>query len=405
MEQRHDSVSVTQLTRYISELIGGDMFLSQVCVEGELSNVKLHSSGHIYFTLKDDESRISCVMFRSAAGSLRFLPEDGTKVTLWGRVGVYEKSGSYQIYVSAMRKAGAGDLYERYRELLKQLGDAGWFDESRKKPLPYLPRRIALVTSPTGAAVRDMISVLTRRAPYASLIVCPVLVQGADAASSIASMLSRVESLDLADLILLGRGGGSIEDLWAFNEIETVSAVYRCAIPVISCVGHETDFTITDFVADMRAPTPSAAAEMAAPDIRELRENILGIGERMNALVSGRIDALAGRVSQIRDLPVMKSAESMVDVRLMRVDELSEKLDERMLSLLEKLSLRVGSAGDLIRSYSLEDTLKRGFFVPMKDGEAVGSGSIRPGDQLTFGGWDASVDVHVDNVKGGLYGN
>ena len=347
MEERHDRVSVTQLTRYISALIEGDMFLSQVCVEGELSNVKLHSSGHIYFTLKDDESRISCVMFRSAAGSLRFYPEDGMKVIAWGRVGVYEKSGSYQIYVSAMRKAGAGDLYERYQELLKQLGDAGWFDPSRKKPLPFMPRTIALVTSPTGAAVRDMISVLSRRAPYAGLIVCPVLVQGEGAASSIASMLERIDSLGLADVILLGRGGGSIEDLWAFNEMETVSAVYRSDTPIISCVGHETDFTITDFVADLRAPTPSAAAEMAAPDASELAESISSLGRRMDEAVRTRILALSEKLRQIRSLPVMKRASAAVDVKLMSVDAVSEKLDERIRALLERKSLQVSSAGEL----------------------------------------------------------
>ena len=400
MEERHDRVSVTQLTRYISALIEGDMFLSQVCVEGELSNVKLHSSGHIYFTLKDDESRISCVMFRSAAGSLRFYPEDGMKVIAWGRVVVYEKSGSYQIYVSAMRKAGAGDLYERYQELLKQLGDAGWFDPSRKKPLPFMPRTIALVTSPTGAAVRDMISVLSRRAPYAGLIVCPVLVQGEGAASSIASMLERIDSLGLADVILLGRGGGSIEDLWAFNEMETVSAVYRSDTPIISCVGHETDFTITDFVADLRAPTPSAAAEMAAPDASELAESISSLGRRMDEAVRTRILSLSEKLRQIRSLPVMKRASAAVDVKLMSVDAVSEKLDERIRALLERKSLQVSSAGELIRSYSLEDTLKRGFYIPMK-GEDTVSGGILPGDELTFMGWDAAVDVTVDNVRGG----
>lgn len=400
MEERHDRVSVTQLTRYISALIEGDMFLSQVCVEGELSNVKLHSSGHIYFTLKDDESRISCVMFRSVAGSLRFYPEDGMKVIAWGRVGVYEKSGSYQIYVSAMRKAGAGDLYERYQELLKQLGDAGWFDPSRKKPLPFMPRTIALVTSPTGAAVRDMISVLSRRAPYAGLIVCPVLVQGEGAASSIASMLERIDSLGLADVILLGRGGGSIEDLWAFNEMETVSAVYRSDTPIISCVGHETDFTITDFVADLRAPTPSAAAEMAAPDASELAESISSLGRRMDEAVRTRILSLSEKLRQIRSLPVMKRASAAVDVKLMSVDAVSEKLDERIRALLERKSMQVSSAGDLIRSYSLEDILKRGFYIPMK-GEDTVPGGILPGDELTFMGWDAAVDVTVDNVRGG----
>ena len=404
MEERHDSVTVTQLTRYISALIEGDMFLSQVCVEGELSNVKLHSSGHIYFTLKDDESRISCVMFRSAAGSLRFYPEDGMKVMLWGRVGVYERSGSYQVYVSAMRKAGAGDLYERYQQMLKQLGDAGWFDPSRKKPLPFMPRTIALVTSPTGAAVRDMISVLSRRAPYARLIVCPVLVQGEGAAESIAAMLERICSLHLADVILLGRGGGSIEDLWAFNEIETVSAVYRCGIPVISCVGHETDFTITDFVADMRAPTPSAAAEMAAPDASELTEGIASLRRRMDEALRSRISTLSERVRHIRELPVMRRASAAVDVKLMNVDAVSEKLDERIRSILERKSIMVSSAGELIRSYSLEDTLKRGFYIPLKGEDPVPAGSILPGDELTFMGWDAAVEVTVENVRGGKNG-
>lgn len=403
MEERHDSVSVTQLTRYISALMENDMLLSQVCVTGELSNVKLHSSGHIYFTLKDDESRISCVMFRSAAGSLRFYPQDGTAVKVWGRVGVYEKTGNYQIYVSAMRKAGAGDLYERYQELLKQLGDAGWFDPSRKKEIPYLPKSIALVTSPTGAAVRDMISVLSRRAPYARLIVCPVLVQGEGAPESISAMLERIERLGVAELILLGRGGGSIEDLWAFNEIETVSAIYRCGIPVISCVGHETDFTIADFVADLRAPTPSAAAELAAPDVTELLMSLSDLSGRMDEAVKTALGMRCERLRAVRELPVMRNAAASLDVKLMGVDAVSEKLDERMRSILEKKKLLADSLGELIRSYSVEDTLKRGFFVPVKEGQVIPPGEIASGDEMTFAGWDTSVDVHVDKVKGGRY--
>jgi len=381
-------------------LMESDGFLSQVEVEGEISNFKRHSSGHLYFTLKDDESRVSCVMFRGQAFSLRFEPSDGMAVRVYGRVSVYEKNGAYQIYVSAMRKSGSGDLYERYQKLLKKLSAEGLFDESRKKPLPFLPRRIALVTSPTGAAVRDMISVLSRRAPYAALTVCPVLVQGEGAAQSIVEMLRRINDDARADVILLGRGGGSIEELWAFNEEPVARAIYASRIPVVSCVGHETDFTVADFAADLRAPTPSAAAELAAPDAAGLMAEITGAAERMERFFTSKVNALSDRLKSVSALPVMKSPEGALDARAMALDELSEKLDERMNVLLRMLSVRLSSASGLLESVSVEKTLRRGFFIPVKDGKAVTPENIAAGDEMSFIGSGVTVDVNVREVRG-----
>ena len=264
------SLTVSQLNKYISGLMEFDDLLSNVTVTGEISNFKRHSSGHLYFSIKDDKSKISCVMFKSDAYRLDFDPIDGMSVIVSGRVSVYEKNGNYQVYVKKMNEDGIGTLFERYNRLLDLLRDKGYFDQSKKKRIPYLPRKIALVTSPTGAAVRDMISVIKRRSPGVKLLVCPVLVQGDSAPLDIALMIDLINKENLADLIITGRGGGSIEELWAFNERIVAESIFNSTIPIISAVGHETDFTICDFVADMRAPTPSAAAELAVPDVEDV---------------------------------------------------------------------------------------------------------------------------------------
>lgn len=398
MEELGDSVSVTVLNRYLAALFDRDEFLAQAAVTGEISNIKFHSSGHIYFTLKDEESKISCVMFKGNTFSLRFRPEDGMKVTLYGRVGIYEKGGSYQIYVTAMRKAGAGDLYEQYRQLLKELEKEGMFDASHKKPLPFMPERIALVTSPTGAAVRDMINVIQRRCPSAQLIVCPVQVQGEGAAESVAGMIYRINALDLADVMLVGRGGGSIEELWAFNERIVARAIYDSDIPVISCVGHETDTTIADYVSDRRAPTPSAAAELAVPDTAELKKRLRESETKISERMVSKIVFNTERVRALASLPVLRRADGFIDSRYMSLDVLSDKLDERMASRLEKLTYRLESLSEKLSGSSVQEALNRGYYIAMKDGSAV-TDEISSGDSVTFMGKDKMIDTVVTGVR------
>ena len=274
-------VSVTELSNYIKSLLDNNENLASVLVRGELSNYKMHSSGHHYFSLKDDGAVISAVMFKGYASKIKFIPRDGMKVVLYGKVSSFPKSGQYQIYASDMQPEGIGALYAAFEQLKQKLYAEGLFDKSHKKPLPKFPTTVALVTSSTGAAVRDMIRILNSRFPMSRVLVCPVKVQGVGAAEDIAEMLDYINTHKLADVIICGRGGGSIEDLWAYNEEVLARAIYRSAIPIISAVGHEPDITISDYVADVRAATPSNGAELAVYDATELRALISGMWSRM----------------------------------------------------------------------------------------------------------------------------
>ncbi len=258
-------ITITQLTRYIKYKIDNDVHLNQVFIKGEISNFKAHSRGHYYFTLKDEGSRINAVMFATQTKSLKFMPEDGMKVLVTGKISVYEANGGYQIYVSDMVEDGVGNLYIAYEQLKKKLEGLGLFDPSVKKKIPRIPKTVGVVTAPTGAAIRDILSTIKRRFPLTEVILFPALVQGEAAADSIVSQIKKAESYDI-DTLIVGRGGGSIEDMWCFNEEKVAYAIYDCKIPVISAVGHEIDFTIADFVADLRAPTPTGAAELAVPN-------------------------------------------------------------------------------------------------------------------------------------------
>ena len=290
-----EALTVSQLNEYMKALVDGDEFLGAVAVRGELSNYKIYPSGHHYFTLKDAESSLKCVMFRSAAGKLRFRPESGMGVTAYGRIGVYPRDGAYQLYCEAIVPEGFGDLQIAYEQLKARLEKEGLFAREHKKPIPRYPERIAVITSSAGAAVHDIIRVLRRRWPLGKIILLPVRVQGVEAPGEIAAALRYASAHKIADVVITGRGGGSIEDLWAFNDERVARAIYDCEIPVISAVGHEPDVTIADFVADLRAATPSNAAELAAPDSAELMQAIDTAMRRMsNAVtkpVSGRLSS------------------------------------------------------------------------------------------------------------------
>ena len=349
---RPEPVSVRELNAYIKSLIDSDGYLGSVAVRGELSNYKVYPSGHHYFTLKDAESSVRCVMFRSAASKLRFRPESGMGVIVYGRVSVYPRDGAYQLYCEAILPEGSGALQLAYEQLREKLAKEGLFDREHKKPIPRYPERIAVVTSSAGAAVHDIIRVLRRRWPLAKVILLPVRVQGEEAPPEIAAAIRWASAHKIADTLITGRGGGSIEDLWAFNDERVARAIYDCEIPVISAVGHEPDVTIADFVADLRAATPSNAAELAAPDVNELLQAIDSARSRLDRAVLKKVSAGRESLDALASRRVLVSATGFIEQRRLRLDALKTRLEgthgfvDRLKSRLEAASARLNGAAD-----------------------------------------------------------
>ena len=393
-------VSVTQLTQYIKLLLDKDEILSQVCVRGELSNYKAHSSGHQYFTLKDEGAVISCVMFRSDAMKMRFRPESGMKVILYGRVSLFPKSGQYQIYVTAMQPDGVGALAVAYEQLKRRLHEEGLFDPAHKQPLPNYPHRVALITSPTGAAVRDMTRILGRRWPMAEVLVCPVRVQGEDAAEEIAQMLDYVDKHQLADVIITGRGGGSLEDLWAFNEEIVARAIYRCTIPVISAVGHEPDVTISDYVADVRAATPSNAAEIAVQDEAAIRSSLRQLQLRLEQAEGRKLTQLRQRLDALAQKPVMKRPEAYLQQQELQLEMLRQRLEHAGTGVVQKNALRFQRAAAKLDALSPLKVLSRGYAMVTREDAVVRSVTqLEPGDPVAVALSDGTVQCTVDAVQ------
>ncbi len=322
--------TVRELTGYIKRLFDTDEVLQDVVVRGEVSNFKEHRSGHLYFTLKDEYAALECVCFRNVAATIAFRPEDGMQIVAGGRVSVYERQGRYQLIVLFMRPDGLGALRVAFEKLKAKLEAEGLFDKSRKRPLPRFPRCIALVTSPTGAAVRDLVSIISRRFPLARMIIVPTLVQGEQAADSIVASLRAADSIEEVDLIILGRGGGSAEDLWPFNEERVARAIYACRKPTISAVGHETDVTIADLVADMRAATPSAAAELAVPDREELLGDIAALRQRARLAMGRSLEALRGRLGRVKARRLLAHPDALTEAFRLRAAEAERRAAEAM---------------------------------------------------------------------------
>lgn len=399
-------ISVTQLTQYIKLLLDKDEVLSQVCVRGELSNYKIHSSGHHYFTLKDEGAVISCVMFRSDAMRLRFRPESGMKVILAGRVSLFPKSGQYQIYASHMQPDGAGELAVAFEQLKKRLQLQGYFDPEEKKPLPRYPKTVALVTSPTGAAVRDMIRILGRRWPQSQVLVCPVRVQGEGAAEEIASMLHLVDENHLADVIITGRGGGSLEDLWAFNEEIVAQTIYQCKTPVISAVGHEPDVTISDFVADVRAATPSNAAELAVCDQAEVRYALRQLAQRMEKHQQRRLELLNQRLCRLAERPVLRTPEGFLQQKEMYLELLRQRLERTGERMLQKRQQSFAAISARLDALSPLKVLARGYSVATKKEQVICSVSqLSAGDKLHLHLTDGSAMCSVERLEKGEHEN
>jgi exodeoxyribonuclease VII large subunit len=324
--QEKKYLSVIALTKYIKRKFDADPHLQDVHVRGEISNFKQHSSGHMYFTLKDEKARILAVMFSSQSRLMKFTPENGMKVIVKGDVSVYEPSGQYQIYIKEMQPDGIGELFLAYEQLRKKLESEGLFSFDNKKVLPLYPKTVAVITSPTGAAIRDIITTIKRRYPIVNILVIPALVQGDHAAPSIVKAIEKANNLDDIDVIIVGRGGGSIEELWAFNEEIVARAIYQSNIPIISAVGHETDFTIADFVADMRAPTPTAAAELAVPHIEELMERLLQRKTRLLQAMNGRYRYEMQRLNRVQKSYAFRYPQRLYEQKLEQVDKLTELL-------------------------------------------------------------------------------
>ncbi len=394
-------LSVSQLNRYIKMNFDADENLANIFISGEISNFTNHyRTGHLYFTLKDDSAAVRAVMFNSSAKSLKFMPEDGMKVIARGRVSVYEASGQYQLYVDDMQPDGVGALNLAYEQLKEKLQKEGLFSELHKKPLPPYPEKVGVITSPTGAAVRDIINVLGRRFPYAEIVFCPVLVQGDGAHLQLTDAVNLFNSERAADVIIIGRGGGSIEDLWEFNDEGLARAVYNSDIPVISAVGHETDFTICDFVADMRAPTPSAAAELAVPDANELQYALSALKNRMFLNVSSGIADRRSRLEYLTSKGALKSPDEMLSNR-------SQRLDTAFSKMLSSYENRIGgkkvefiSAATALSKLDPMSVLMRGFaFVSDKNGKNVySSQALAKGDKINVRFHDGSAVCEVKEI-------
>ena len=356
-------LSVSELTGRIKRIVDSDPLLSSALVRGEISNYKIYPSGHHYFSLKDKDAALRCVMFRSDADKLRFRAENGMSVICAGRVSVYPRDGAYQLYVSSMQPDGVGDLYAAYEQLKARLGEEGLFDPAHKKPLPYMPQRIAVITSGAGAAVRDIIRILGRRWPLSKVIVLPVRVQGTEAPAEIVGAIRYANRHRLAELIITGRGGGSMEDLWAFNDERVVRAIYDSEIPVISAVGHEPDVTLSDFSADRRASTPSNAAELAVPEQEEIRENLRGMESRIERSFRKKLELSSARLTELSSRPVMQSPVAAIHQRRQELDHLQERLSASENALLADRKGDLTALTAALEAMSPLKVLARGFSV------------------------------------------
>lgn len=360
--------TVSQINGYIKKILDHNIILNNVWIKGEISNFKRHSSGHLYITLKDEGGVLKAVMFKNAASYLNFAPADGMKVMARGRVGVYEAAGAYQLYIEEMTQDGIGDLYIAYEKLKKQLEEEGLFDSSYKKQIPKYPKTVGVVTASTGAAVRDIINVITRRYPVAKILLYPALVQGDGAKESIVKAIEYFNAHNAADVLIVGRGGGSIEDLWAFNEEIVARAIFKSQIPVISAVGHETDFTIADFVSDLRAPTPSAAAEVSVPNILELKSGLSMISTRLLRAVTKKIES--GNLI-LKRFSMRTPLDRIYDLNL-RLDNLLKRAENGFrLKFTDSKKTLVAFAGKLDALSPLQ-TLSRGYAIATaNDGSVI----------------------------------
>ena len=411
-------ITVTQLTRYIKYKIDNDVHLNEVFLKGEISNFKAHSRGHFYFTLKDEGSRINAIMFSANTKKIKFLPQDGMKVLVTGKISVFEANGAYQIYVDDMLEDGVGNLYIAYEQLKKKLESEGLFDQFKKKKIKKIPSKIGVITAPTGAAIKDIISTIKRRWPLTEIYLFPALVQGENAKEDIVKQIERADSFGL-DTLIVGRGGGSIEDLWAFNEEIVARAIYSCSTPVISAVGHEIDFTISDFVADLRAPTPTGAAEMAVPELKDVINYLKNIDIRLYQTIKNQIKRNRTKLENYQNRGIFKNPATIYQTKEIIFDGLFERLKYSLTNLThikEKELIRLKNSYVLQKPYQILDkkstkylqliskleplspllTLKRGYTITkVKDKVINSSKDTKKGDILELQFHDGEIKTKV----------
>ena len=400
LNERDNTLTVGELNRYVKMLMDNDALLSAVSVRGEISNLKYHSSGHLYFTLKDGDAEIAAVMFRSAAMNLKMVARDGMQVVAFGRVSVYEKSGKCQLYVSAMLDNGIGALQLEYERLKKQLEAEGLFDKDKKRPLPRFPKCIGIITSPTGAAVRDMINVTGRRWPSAKILLYPALVQGEQAPASLCAGLDLLNAIEACDVIIIGRGGGSIEDLWAFNDERVVRRVAASETPIISAVGHETDFTLCDFAADLRAPTPSAAAELAVPDRDEMRIRLDELLGRIENSTLRTVNAKRERLLNVANRLELLSPSGRLMLEKKELLRKKTALEQRIERIVGKRREELSIASAKLVATNPLAVLARGYSYTQKAGVVVSSVSqISNGDVIDIKFADGGASAEILSVN------
>ena len=393
-------ISVTELNLYIKDKINQDEFLNNVYVKGEISNFKHHYTGHMYFTLKDEKSLIKCIMFKSSTERLTFTPKDGMKVKAFGTVAVFERDGVYQIYCKAMEEDGLGDLYQKYEELKIKLEKKGLFDPIHKKRIPFMPRVIGVLTSSTGAVIRDIINVSTRRNPNVYIRLLPVPVQGSGAEKEIARAIQIMNEKKLADVIILARGGGSLEDLWPFNEEIVAEAIYNSEIPIISAVGHETDFTIADFVADLRAPTPSAAAELAVKDIRDITDKLANYNKRYKLALNKKVEFMRLRFEKVMNRRAYTNPLQRVQDEYVRLDKITKNIENLVVKKERELRLKTVQIITKIDSLSPLKALTRGYAVAEKNGNIVKSISdIKLNDEINITFSDGKAKANIKEIS------
>lgn len=393
---KYNAVTVTQLNKYLKDRFDEDENLNAILVKGEISNFKNHYTGHLYFTLKDENSLIKCIMFKSYAEKLNFKPKDGMKVMVFGTVSVFERDGVYQIYAKTMMEDGIGDLHEQFEQLKAKLEKEGLFEQSHKKIIPLYPNVIGVLTSQTGAVIRDIINVSTRRNPNVYIRLLPVPVQGPGAAEQIADKIRIMNEKKLADVLIIGRGGGSLEDLWPFNEEIVARAIYDSEIPIISAVGHETDFTIADFVADLRAPTPSAAAELAVPDIFEVKQKIINYQNRSKLALKKKIEIMKLRFEKVMKSRIFTDPMRKVMDNSIILDDYMKRLENAMKEIKTEKKNKYIELVTKLDSISPLKTLIRGYSLTEKDGQIIKRASqIDKGDIITIKFSDGEKNAEI----------
>ena len=389
-------ISVTELNLYIKNKLAQDEYLNSVLVKGEISNFKHHYTGHMYFTLKDENSLIKCIMFKTSTANLKFVPKDGMKVLVFGTLSVFERDGVYQIYCKAMQEDGMGDLYKAYEELKLKLEKQGCFSQEHKKKIPFMPKTIGVLTSKTGSVIRDIINVSTRRNPNVYLRLFPVPVQGEGAAEEIAKAINLMNEKKLADVLILARGGGSLEDLWPFNEEIVAKAIYDSEIPIISAVGHETDFTIADFVADLRAPTPSAAAELAVTDIAELLDKINNYKKRYRLALNKKIEVMKLRYEKCMNKSAFTNPLQKINENYMKVHIQSKSTENSIQNKLKDCKAKAVELFTKLDTLSPLKTLTRGYCLTEHDNKIIKSvKELKKDDEITLKFIDGTSSARI----------